>query len=112
MIIQLNSDKNIQISERLDKIVSDKISRSLKRFAEKITRIEVHLSDQSAQKTGPDDILCKIEARLKDLPTVIVTGKGDSKEHALGDAIVKIKSALDSAKGKLISKKSKQRARH
>ncbi|MCU0456314.1 MAG: HPF/RaiA family ribosome-associated protein [Bacteroidales bacterium] len=111
MIIQLNSDKNIQISERLDKFVSEKISSSLKRFAGKITRIEVHLSDQSAQKTGPDDILCKIEARVKDLQPVIVTGKGDSKEHALGDALVKIKAALDSATGKIIAKKNKLKAR-
>jgi ribosomal subunit interface protein len=104
MIIQLNSDKNIQVSEKLEAFVSDKINRALKRFAGKITRIEVHLSDQNAGKSGADDMQCRIEARMKDLQPVTVTARSSTKEKALGDAIDKIKAVLNSAIGKLSSR--------
>lgn len=104
MLIQLNTDKNIQASEKLEIFVSQKISRSLKRFAGKITRIEVHLSDQNAGRSGSDDMQCRIEARIKDLQPVTVTARSSTKEKAIGEAIVKMKAALDSAIGKLISK--------
>lgn len=104
MIIQINSDKNIQVSEKLEAFVSEKISRALRRFSGRITRIEVHLSDQNAGKSGADDIQCRIEARIKNLQPVTVTARSDTREKALGEAIDKIKAALDSAIGKLSSK--------
>jgi ribosomal subunit interface protein len=104
MKIQLNSDKNIQITERFEKYFSEKINRALKRFENNITRIEIHLSDQNANKTGPDDIVCKVEARIKDLQPVIVTGKSDTKEKALDEAIKKMKASLDKVTGKLKAK--------
>ena len=101
MKIQLNTDKNIQGAVALETFVSEKINRALKRFADKITRIEVHLSDQNAQKVSADDAQCKIEARLKGLQPIIVTGKSNTKEKALGDAIDKMKAALDTVIGKM-----------
>lgn len=104
MKIQLNSDKNIQITEKFEKYFSEKINLSLKRFDDIITRIEIHLSDQNAHKTSHDDVQCKIEARIKDLQPVIVTGKSDTKEKALDEAIKKIKASLDKVTGKLKTK--------
>ena len=51
-----------------------------------------------------DSIQCRIEARIKNLQPVTVTARSDTREKALGEAIDKIKSALDSAIGKLSSK--------
>ena len=104
MKIQLNSDKNIQITEKFEKYVSEKINISLKRFDDIITRIEVYLSDQNAHKTSRDDVQCKIEARIKDMQPIIVTGKSDIKEKALDEAIKKIKSSLDKVADKLKEK--------
>jgi ribosomal subunit interface protein len=104
MKIQLNSDKNIQGNEKFEAYVSEKINRSLKRFSDRITRVEVHLSDQNAKKASADDVHCKIEARVKDLNPVIVTGKSNTKEKALSDAVDKIKTSLGSVIGKLNSK--------
>lgn len=59
MKILLNTDKNIKGTETLETAVNDRINYELKRFADKITRIEVHLSDENAHKGGPDDIQCK-----------------------------------------------------
>jgi len=101
MKIQLNTDKNIAGSEKLEAFVTEKINRSLKRFAGRITRIEVHLSDQNAQKSGSDDIQCKIEARMEGVQPIIVTDRNSTKEKAFDSAVDKMKAALDSVTGKL-----------
>jgi ribosomal subunit interface protein len=103
MKIQFNTDKNIRGTENLETFVSEKISKSLKRFADKITRIEVHLSDQNAQKVSADDIQCKIEARLEGLQPITVIGKSNKKEKSINDAIDKMKMALDTVIGKMNS---------
>ncbi|MEO0896843.1 MAG: HPF/RaiA family ribosome-associated protein [Bacteroidota bacterium] len=101
MKVQLNTDKNIQGTENLEAFVSDKLKASLKHLTNHITRIEVHLSDQNADKGGPDDVQCKIEARVENMQPVTVTSNSDSKEKALVEAIDKIKAALSSRLGKL-----------
>ena len=101
MKIQLNTDKNIQGTEKLEAFVSEKIYHSLKQFGENITRVEVHLSDENAHKTGADDIQCKIEARIEGLQPVMVASKNSSKEKAIDDAINKMKATLDTIIGKM-----------
>ena len=101
MIIQLNTDNNIQGTENLEQYVNEKLQDSLRYFADHITRIEVHLSDQNGEKTGPDDILCKMEARVEGKRPVLVEGRNSSKEKALDEASKKMKSALDSIIGKM-----------
>jgi len=101
MKIQFNTDKNIQGTEILETFVSEKINHAFKQFVDKITRIEVHLSDQNALKAGTNDIQCKIEARVKGIQPVMVVGKSSSKEKAVDNAINKMKAALDSIIGKM-----------
>lgn len=101
MKIQFNTDNNIQGTETLEAIVSKKISYELKHFTDKITRIEVHLSDQNASKTGQDDILCKIEARVEGMQPVMVASKSASKEKAVEDAVIKMKATLSTVIGKM-----------
>ena len=101
MKIQFNTDKNIQGTEILETFVFEKINHVLKQFEDKITRIEVHISDQNAHKAGTNDIQCKIEARVKGLQPVMVVGKSSSKEKALDNAINKMKAALDTIIGKM-----------
>lgn len=104
MKIQLNTDKNIQSTETLETIVSEKINHELKHFADKITRIEVHLSDQNALKGGPDDIQCKIEARIEGIQPVMVASKNGSKEKVFADAVDKIKATLSTVLSKMKNK--------
>ena len=104
MKIQLNTDKNIPGTEKFETFVTEKINRSLKRFANKITRIEIHLSDQNGQKSGSDDIQCRIEARIEGVQPLIVTDRNSTKEKALAAAIEKIKAVLETVIGKLKSK--------
>ncbi len=96
MKIQFNTDKNISGTEALEAFVAEKITTSLERFSERITRIEVHLSDQNANKGGADDIQCRIEARIEGMQPIVVTSKSDSKDKATTDAVNKMKSTLTS----------------
>jgi len=101
MIVQLNTDKNIEGTAGLETFVSEKVNSGLKHFVENITRIEVHLSEQNADKGGSEDIHCKIEARLEGIQPVIVVGKSGTKEKALDDAVDKMKAKLGTVMGKI-----------
>ncbi len=104
MKVQFNTDKNIQGTAALETHVSEKVNHVLKHLVDHLTRLEVHLSDQNAEKAGADDIQCKIEARIKGMQPVTVVGKNDSKEVALDDALEKMKAALTTITGKMKNK--------
>ena len=80
------------------------MKNSLKHYSHYITRLEVHLSDQNADKGGADDIQCKIEARIENMQPVIVTSKSSTKEKALNEAVDKMKATLSTKIGKLKNK--------
>ena len=101
MKMQFNTDKNIHGTEQLESVVSEKINHGLKHYADKISRVEVHLSDQNAEKAGPDDVQCKLEARVEGLQPMIVTSANESKERAVDDAVDKMKATLNTAFGKI-----------
>ena len=50
MKVQINTDKNIEGSERLESYFSTEITRVLSRFDDKVTRIEVHFGDENSAK--------------------------------------------------------------
>ena len=104
MKIQFNTDKNIEGTEMLESFISKKINSALKHFVDKITRIEIHLSDQNADKRSTDDIQCKMEARIEGIQPVMVVSKSGSKEKALNDAVDKMKATLGSIIGKMKNK--------
>jgi ribosome-associated translation inhibitor RaiA len=101
MKVQVNTDKHIENSERLELFINDKMGHSLRRFEDKLTRLEVHLTDQNGEKSGSDDIQCRIEARPRGLQPVTVTARNANLDLAISDAIDKMKSALTTSFGKL-----------
>ncbi len=105
MKIQFNTDKNIDGNDRQSTYFGEMISSSLDRFSSQITRLEVHLSDENSDKSGPDDHRCLIEARIEGLQPVSVTHTADTLEHAVKGATDKMKSALTTIVGKLQNKR-------
>ena len=101
MIVQLNTDKNIQGTDNLESYVTERIEGVLKHLTDHITRIEVHLTDQNADKSGPDDNQCKLEARLEGRQPIVVTSVADTREKALDDAAKKLKASLTTIVGKM-----------
>ena len=66
-----------------------------------LTRIEVKLSDEDGDKKSENDKRCVLEARLKGMQPLVVTGLGHSVDNAVDAAIGKMRSSLDSMKGRL-----------
>ena len=101
MTIQVNTDNNIKGSENMETYVTDKMQHGLKHFVDKITRVEVHMSDQNADKNGANDIQCRIEARLEGQQPLLVESKEENHEKALSAALSKMQAALRTKVGKM-----------
>jgi len=95
MKVQINTDKNIEGSDRLEAYFSTEIQRVLSRFDEKVTRIEVHFGDENSAKTNFGDKRCIIEARPANMQPIAVTEHADTIEKAFNGALDKIKKALN-----------------
>lgn len=100
MQIQVNTDSHITGSEEFTAKVEQKISNALKRFAEHITRIEVHFSDLNSGKAGPDDKRCVLEARVAGLNPISVSHQASTLALAVDGTLGKMTHALDTAFGK------------
>lgn len=101
MQIHVNTDKNIVGREKLIAHVEKVVNHVLGRFSTRITRIEVHLSDENGQKGGEDDKRCAMEARVQGRPPTVVTHHGSNIDQALDGAADKLKRALDKELDKL-----------
>lgn len=98
--IQVNTDRNIEGGERLVQEVEEMVAGALKRFGDRITRVEVHLSDENAQKGGRDT-RCLMEARAAGLDPVVVDELAADVQRAVRGAAGRLERALDSRLGKL-----------
>ena len=105
MQIQINTDANVDGRDELTRWVEDEIGAALSRFSEQITRVEVHLGDENAGKSGDDDKRCMVEARPAGQAPVAVTYHASTLEEACGGAAQKLKNLLESKFGRLDDRK-------
>jgi ribosome-associated translation inhibitor RaiA len=101
MTIQFNTDNKVTVSEELRAPLISLISEGLSRFSHQITRVEVHLSDENGDKEGLNDKRCMIEARLAGMKPMAVTNHGNTHEQAVGGAVEKLKTSLDTILGRM-----------
>jgi len=99
MQIQINTDRNIETDDRLTADVQGAIEGALGRFADRITRVEVHLSDVNGGKGR--DTRCVMEARVAGLKPMAVDDQADNPRDAARGAAGKLERALDSWLGRL-----------
>jgi ribosome-associated translation inhibitor RaiA len=105
MLIQVNTDDNIEGREKLVRYVEVEVSRILSRFSDQITRAEVHLSDETGDKPGNADKRCLMEARLAGRPPVAVSHEGATLEDAWIGAAKKLLRLLESTLGRVNDRK-------
>jgi ribosome-associated translation inhibitor RaiA len=101
MQIQVNSDDNVASNDELRLEVESEIEKTLGRFQDQITRIEVHLSDENADKPGDNDKRCVMEARLAGMQPEAATHSGATIEEAYRGAVKKLRRSLDKTLGRL-----------
>lgn len=100
MKIQINTDRNIEGYEALAAHVHGLVEAALKHFSEHITRVEVHLSDENAAKSGQNDKRCMIEARLEGHPPLAVTHHAANVHQAVEGAAEKLLRLIESTLGR------------
>jgi ribosome-associated translation inhibitor RaiA len=97
VLVQVSTDNHIRGSASLTERVEGMVTGALERYAERITRIEVFLRDDNAQKHGANDKECSMEARLGGLKPITVTHSAPSVELAIEGAMEKLDRALERA---------------
>jgi len=101
MIIQINTDNNITGSDKHSAYLDASISETLIRYSDKISRLEVHLSDENSHKSGLNDKRCMLEARIEGMQPIAVTNQAGTTEQAVKGALDKLLASLKSVFGKL-----------
>ena len=107
MLVQVNTDHNVKGSEKLELYVQSTVEATLARFSERLTRVEIHLSDENGDRTRGDDKRCLMEARPAGMAPVVVTHIAGSIDEAVDGAVEKLERLLDSTFAKLEDRKSR-----
>jgi len=102
MQIQVNTDNHIAGGEALTRQVEAVVEGALGRFGDRITRVEVFLTDENSQsKSGDNDKRCVMEARLAGLQPITVSDQGATLEQALDGAADTLERTLRRTLGRL-----------
>lgn len=112
MQIQVNSNHTIHTGESFERWANTTLNESLSRFKDDITRIEVHMSDENADKTSADQKRCMMEARLAHHEPLAVNHHAPSQDEAFRGASEKLKRVLEHTLGKLRDHRSRESIRH
>ena len=87
MKVQINTDKNIEGSARLESYFAAETEKSLERFQDKITRVEIHFGDENGEKFSLHDKKCVIEVRPVKLQAITVTEHAETLEKAFSGVL-------------------------
>jgi ribosome-associated translation inhibitor RaiA len=100
MRVQVNSDNTVSVDVRVKQFVKDEVERILEHFADRVTRVQVHLSDVNSRKSGPADKRCLVEVRPAGAQPLSTNATGDDVPTAIVQALRKMKRSLTSAFGR------------
>lgn len=101
MLIQVNTDDNIDQADVSIEQIEATVKSLLERFAEQVTRVEIHLSDENSDKKfGTADMRCLLAVRVEGLQPQAVTDSAATVEQAVDGAARKMKRSLESTLGK------------
>lgn len=110
MQIQVNTDHHIHGGEGLAAYVTSELASRLSRFEQWLTRVEVHLSEDTTNRT--EDKRCVIEARPAGAQPVAVTHHATSVDDAYSGAAHKLGRVLDSKYARAHDHKGSDSIRH
>jgi hypothetical protein len=101
MQVHLHTDHHLDGHEGIAFHLENVISVSLARFADRVTRVEVHIVDREGHaKSSPERVHCTLEARVSGLPPVSVTDHAPTMHQAIGGAVGKLERAVNSVLGR------------
>ncbi|MFN4240353.1 MAG: HPF/RaiA family ribosome-associated protein [Erythrobacter cryptus] len=100
MQFQFNSDSSVMGTADVAARIEAQVRARLARFADRLTRVEVHVSDVNGRKHGADDKHCTIEARPRGARPIGVTGKASDVDTAARIAAGTLAERLERMFGK------------
>jgi hypothetical protein len=101
MRIQYSPDNRVQRPEAMAHWAECELDQRLTRYRGWITRVEVHLSDACATRSGVSKRRCTLEARLAGRQPVAVSHDAANVADALHGATGKLLRVLDTSLGRL-----------
>src|ERR1700735_806009 len=94
MQIQISSDKNISMHNKLSNLIQSDLNRILNRFKDQLTRVQVHLSDENGDKSGAQANPPRPEVRPKRHQALAVTNDSSDIQTAVTGAAAKMQRLL------------------
>jgi hypothetical protein len=104
MQIQVHTDNHISSDARLHEYSEGAVAGALAHFADRITRVEIHLADENGAKEG-GPFRCSLEVRLAGHEPVGVSHHGPHVKEALAGALDKAATVI----GGLVSREKDHR---
>lgn len=100
MLIQINTDNRIDGDAASTSAIEDHVRDRLSRFADRLTRVEMHVRDVDGDRNGGQGIEAKLEARPAGGQPIVVTDRAASIDTAVAGAARKAVDSLDRTFGK------------
>jgi ribosome-associated translation inhibitor RaiA len=107
--VQINTGKNVEAETD---VMEEELLDTLSRFSDQLIRVDVHLTDQNAEKSGADDLRCTMEAKLAGFKPVAVTHSAATVNEAYNGAAEKIARVLDTTLAKIEARRGRDTIRH
>jgi len=101
MQIQVTTDHTIDGHEALAVRIRGVVENALSRVSDHITRVEVHLIDESGPKSRKNNKRCMMEARPEGRQPISVTDESSTLELAVDGAADKLARSIEHTLGKL-----------
>ncbi len=112
MHIEVRTDRHVAADAQLLQQVTEEVAALLARFADQLTRVEVHLGDVNADKGGTTDRRCVAEARLAGQPPLAVTHHAATLTEAYRGAARQLQRLLDTRLARAESRRGRESIRH
>jgi ribosome-associated translation inhibitor RaiA len=100
MQFQFNTDSSVMGTEEVATRIENQVRQKLARFEDRLTRLEVHVTDVNGRKHGADDKHCTIEARPRGGRPIGVTGNAADVDAAARIAAGTMAERLERVFGK------------
>ncbi len=100
MFVQISTDNQIKSDAEANARLEERVRSKLKRFEQRLTHVEVHVTDVNGAKGGDGDKRVSLEARANGHAPVAVHAEAHRVDNAVTLAADKAARALDHALGK------------
>ena len=100
MLIEIRTDASIDGGEQLTERVNGTVRAALRRYGDRVRRIDVHLGDAGRADASHDDKRCSIEAHRDGCEPIFVSHHESSLGQAIQGAVYKLETAMARAFGK------------